>query len=122
MAKRIKRVLRARKEGREDDSLLVKSAESLGRVIGSLQRQLQGTSKRASAIADDAMQALPEMPRLDTIFGDTVRSRRKPGSARPSQRTSASKSSARARGARKASASSKTSRPRTGSRTSSKKR
>src|SRR5688572_24274170 len=32
-----------------DDSLLLRSAESLGRVIGSLQRQLDGASKKVSA-------------------------------------------------------------------------
>jgi hypothetical protein len=32
-----------------DDSLLLRSAESLGRMIGSLQRQLDGASKKLSA-------------------------------------------------------------------------
>jgi hypothetical protein len=35
-----------------DDSLLIRSAESLGRAIGSLQRQLDGASKRLSAGVD----------------------------------------------------------------------
>ena len=33
----------------EDDSLLIRSAESLGRMIGSLQRQLDGASRKLSA-------------------------------------------------------------------------
>ena len=48
MAKR-KEVLPARKprdRTRDDDSLLLRSAESLGRVIGALQRQLDGATGR----------------------------------------------------------------------------
>ena len=48
MAKR-KTVLQARKPGdrsRDDDSLLLRSAESLGRVIGALQRQLDGATRK----------------------------------------------------------------------------
>jgi hypothetical protein len=48
MAKR-KAVLQARKQrdrSRDDDSLLLRSAESLGRVIGELQRQLDGATRR----------------------------------------------------------------------------
>lgn len=43
--------LPARKPGdrsRDDDSMLLRSAESLGRVIGALQRQLDGVTKRLS--------------------------------------------------------------------------
>ena len=46
---RQERVLPARKSGdrsRDDDSMLLRSAESLGRVIGALQRQLDGATKR----------------------------------------------------------------------------
>jgi hypothetical protein len=47
MAKRRKRVLPARKRMvvHEDDSLLIRSAESLGRIIGSLQRQVMDRSE-----------------------------------------------------------------------------
>lgn len=48
MAKRSKQ-LPARKpsdRSRDDDSLLLRSAESLGRVIGALQRQLDGATRR----------------------------------------------------------------------------
>lgn len=50
MAKHV-RELPARKPGdrsRDDDSMLLRSAESLGRVIGALQRQLDGATKRLS--------------------------------------------------------------------------
>jgi hypothetical protein len=50
MAKQ-KKVLPARKprdRSRDDDSLLLRSAESLGRVIGALQRQLDGATRRLS--------------------------------------------------------------------------
>jgi len=72
MAKRATKVLPARKPaGRDgDDSLLVRSAESFGRVVGSLQRQMRGTAKRASTMAEDAMDALPEIPSVREVFGD----------------------------------------------------
>ena len=50
MAKQ-RKVLPARKprdRSRDDDSLLLRSAESLGRVIGALQRQLDGATRRLS--------------------------------------------------------------------------
>jgi hypothetical protein len=48
MAKR-KKVLPARKQdrSRDDESLLMRSAETLGRMIGTLQRQLDGATKAA---------------------------------------------------------------------------
>lgn len=66
MAKRETKVVPARKPSamRDDDTLLIRSAESLGRVIGSLQRQVQGATKRMSRVAEDATDALPEMPRV----------------------------------------------------------
>ena len=48
MAKR-RKTLPARKprdRSRDDDSLLLRSAESLGRVIGALQRQLDGATRK----------------------------------------------------------------------------
>ena len=64
MAKR-RKVLPARKQSdrtRDDESLLMRSAESLGRVIGSLQRQLDGAARRVSATADDVIGNLPDIP------------------------------------------------------------
>jgi hypothetical protein len=53
MAKR-KKLLPAHRGEAVDDSVLIRSAETLGRVIGSLQRQLDGAKKRVSNPADDA--------------------------------------------------------------------
>ena len=53
MAKR-RRALPARKQrdrSRDDDSVLLRSAESLGRLIGLLQRQLEGATRRLSTDA-----------------------------------------------------------------------
>lgn len=65
MATRKRKVLPARKSeaSRDDDSLLIRSAESLGRVIGSLQRQMQVGTKRVSTLAERTRDALPGMPR-----------------------------------------------------------
>ncbi len=63
MAKQ-KRALPSRKprdRARDDESLLLRSAESLGRVIGSLQRQLDGATKRLSATAGDAWETIPSL-------------------------------------------------------------
>lgn len=104
MAKRATKVLPARKEpdaAFDDDSLLVRSAESLGRVIGSLQRQVHGSSRRLASLTDDTIEALPNIPRLDDIFGSPAPARKRKGT-----RNSASRKGATARktSARKVSA------------------
>jgi hypothetical protein len=106
MAKRETKVLPARKTAasRDDDSLLIRSAESLGRVIGSLQRQVQGTTKRMSNVAEDAMDALPEMPDLGRLAGSGSRKRpatRKAAGARKSSGTRKSGKTRKAAGGRK---------------------
>src|SRR2546425_13352591 len=70
MAKRSK-ALPARKSARsrDDDSVLIRTAESLGRMIGSLQRQLQDATSHVSDAGETALDALPELPRLDDVFG-----------------------------------------------------
>jgi hypothetical protein len=68
MAKRGRRTLPARKKKREDDSLLIRSAESLGRVIGSLQRQIRGRTKQVTDMANDAIEAMPTPPRVKIPF------------------------------------------------------
>ena len=71
MTKRAPRkVLPARKTDRfpDEDSLLLRSAESLGRVIGSLQRQVRGASNMLATAATDAADALPELPRFDDVM------------------------------------------------------
>jgi hypothetical protein len=60
-----KRALPTRKprsRPRDDESLLLRSAESLGRVIGSLQRQLDSATKRLSATANGAWATMPSLP------------------------------------------------------------
>ena len=55
MAKKVLRATPARDRSREDESLLLRSAESLGRMIGSLQRQLDVATRRmADTQADPA--------------------------------------------------------------------
>jgi len=79
MAKR-KKVLPARKQrdrSREDESLLIRSAESLGRMIGSLQRQLDGAGKRVSEAAGDVMGSLPDIPLGGGSGTKTTRKRKK---------------------------------------------
>ena len=57
-----------RDRSRDDDSLLLRSAESLGRVIGALQRQLDEATKRLS----------PARPATKAAPAATTRSRRTP--------------------------------------------
>ena len=98
MARRKTKVLQARTSdaSRDDDSLLTRSAESLGRVIGSLQRQVQDGTKRMSTMADGARQALPDLPQLGNVFG-TRRTAVRKKAAPPRKRVSG----ARKTGARK---------------------
>jgi hypothetical protein len=49
MARKVLRATPARDRSREDESLLIRSAESLGRMIGSLQRQLDVATRRSPA-------------------------------------------------------------------------
>ena len=47
------KVLPARRPREEDDSILLRSAETIGRVIGTLQRQLDGARGRLSGFVVD---------------------------------------------------------------------
>jgi hypothetical protein len=70
MAKQ-KKALPARKSAdpsRDDESLLLRSAESLGRVIGALQRQLDGATKRLSTTASGAFDIIPPLPGQKTAI------------------------------------------------------
>ena len=99
MAKR-KRVLPARKQGdrsRDDESLLIRSAETLGRTIGSLQRQLDGATRRLSERAADVMGRMPDIP---LVGGEDSRRR---GAKRKKKK--ATKTSTRKRTARKSASS-----------------
>ena len=78
MAKQI-RLLPARKprdRSRDDDSdsLLLRSAESLGRVIGALQRQLDGATRRLSQSTEDGE---PSPARSRTKRKSPARTRRR---------------------------------------------
>jgi hypothetical protein len=110
MAKRT-RVLPARKQrdrSRDDESLLMRSAESLGRVIGSLQRQLDGAARRVSVTADDVMGNLPDITSPGAGRGSRKgRATTKPGAKkRAATRTAATRKTtgAKSTGTRRASA------------------
>jgi hypothetical protein len=49
----------------EEHSLLLRSAESLGRVIGALQRQLDDASKRLSLDGNGSARPLVSMPAMN---------------------------------------------------------
>lgn len=115
MAKQGRKALPARKSdrAREEDSLLIRSAESLGRVIGSLQRQVDGTRKRVADATEDAMDALPDMRSLPGLGG------RRRGSSRTTTRKTSRKRTGGA--ARKTTARKATGRKSTSRKTSRKK-
>jgi hypothetical protein len=72
MAKRSKALPRRKSaRSRDDDSALIRTAESLGRLIGALQRQLQDATSQMSDDddGDRTSDALPEPPPLDDVFG-----------------------------------------------------
>ncbi len=103
MAKRSK-ALPARKSARsrDDDSVLIRTAESLGRMIGSLQRQLQDATSHVSDGRDAAFDAPPELPQLEDVFGrekkrPTVRTKSR--SSRGGARKKAPRKSAKSRNA-----------------------
>jgi hypothetical protein len=101
MAKR-GRSLPARKANRskDADSLLLRSAESLGRVIGSLQRQMQDGSKRVASAANDVMDSIPEIPSVNDLVGARRKPRRKTTRARKTagaRKTSAARKTGRTR-------------------------
>jgi hypothetical protein len=77
-----------------DDSLLLQSAESLGRVIGELQRQIDNATKRLSKTTRDAVARLPR-----TSSGRATDSTaRKAAPKRKTQKAKSARSSARKRG------------------------
>ena len=88
MAKRSKALpVRKSARSRNDDSVLIRTAESLGRMIGSLQRQLQDVTSHMSEAGDAAIEALPALPQLDDVFG----SKRKNATRRKSSSRGAAK-------------------------------
>jgi len=59
MAKQGKVLPARRRKESVDTSMLIRSAESLGRVIGTLQRQLDGATTRVADTVDDISEYLP---------------------------------------------------------------
>ncbi len=77
-----------------DDSPLLRSAESLGRMIGSLQRQLDGASKRLSAGTGSVAAAFGMNGSGEaTRRGSAARRTTKKTAAKPAGATTASKGS-----------------------------
>ena len=109
MAKR-RKVLPARKprdRPRDDDSLLLRSAESLGRVISALQRQLEDAARRLSDSAGDALDQLPSVREIADTVTASVTSTERRTSPRAPKKTTKRKSSGASKGARKPAASRK---------------
>jgi hypothetical protein len=105
MAKR-ERVLPARKQGdrsRDDESLLIRSAETLGRTIGSLQRQLDGATRRLSERAADVMANMPDIP---LVGGEDSRRRGAKRKKKKATKTATRKRTARTSASSRKSASS----------------
>jgi hypothetical protein len=96
-------VLPARKRrdrSRDDESLLIRSAESLGRMIGSLQRQLDGAGRRLAETANDVVENLPDIP----LGGGTDVSRRSGAKRKRTITTGTKQAATRKRTARKSAA------------------
>ena len=83
MAKR-KKVLPARKQepdrSRDDESLLMRSAETLGRMIGTLQRQLDGATKRLTKTAGDITSSKRKTRKTKTTKAKATSARKTAGS------------------------------------------
>jgi hypothetical protein len=78
MAKQGK-ALPARRLQETDSSLFLRSAESLGRVIGTLQRQLDNASKRMTDHGDDGQSATATSNGTGSRKGATARHQNDPG-------------------------------------------
>jgi hypothetical protein len=89
MAKR-KKVLPARKprDRSRDDSLLLRSAETLGRVIGALQRQLDGATKRLKEADGEVIERIVRKAKGSD---KNPRSRKRAASTKTSTRKSSKK-------------------------------
>jgi hypothetical protein len=103
-----KRALPARKpRGRsrdDDESLLLRSAESLGRVIGALQRQLDGATRRLSTTASGVWENIPPLPGQAAERRGTMRKRSattKRAGAKKTSAGAASKTTRKAAGRKK---------------------
>ena len=100
MAKQGK-ALPARRLQESDSSLFLRSAESLGRVIGTLQRQLDNASKRLTDHVDDVQSAPAPSSAPRSRKGTTKTAARKTKRAAKSARAAASTAKTAAGRARK---------------------
>ena len=99
-----RKVLPARKvryRSGDDDSLLLRSAESLGRVIGALQRQLDDATKRLSDTAGDALDQLPSVREIADTVTTSATSLKRRISPRAAKNTTKRKSTGAKKGSRK---------------------
>jgi hypothetical protein len=113
MAKR-ERVLPARKQrngAQDDESLFMRSAESLGRMIGSLQRQLDGATRQLSESADAVIARVPDVPFVGASKGARKGGAKKKAArkstaprAAASRKTTSQRAAGKSGGARKAAA------------------
>ena len=102
---------RRRRDGPQDgDSILLRSAESIGRVIGTLQRQLDGARNRLSGISDDEQAS----PRASDNGGPgpAPKRTRKASTHKAAKRTGKASARNATKRTRKTSATKKTTRPR----------
>ena len=103
------KALPARRTPGMDDSLLIRSAESLGRMIGSLQRQLDGASRKlnggtlSTTGRDDGIPVPP--PTAATSIRKKKTAARKPGVKAETKKSSAPSSRASSVGKKKTAAS-----------------
>lgn len=105
MTKRRKMVpaRKSRDGSRDDDSLLLRSAESLGRVIGALQRQLDGATKRLSDTVGDALEQIPSIREIADNVADSVTASATSTKRRTSPRAAKKTTRRRSTGAKKGS-------------------
>jgi hypothetical protein len=67
---------------KDDESLLLRSAESLGRVIGALQRQLDGATKRLSYADGDGAASTVKAPARTRIVRKSASTTRRAAAAK----------------------------------------
>jgi hypothetical protein len=98
------KTLPARRQTPTNDSLLIRSAESLGRAIGSLQRQLDAARRLTGRATSTESIANSHRPVRQRVFATKAKAQRKTKSARKSKRAArpaAKKTSTRRRSATK---------------------
>ena len=89
------KTLPARRTPGMDDSLLIRSAESLGRMIGSLQRQLDGASKKLNSGVQSLTGEEDDGIRAPSATATTSIRKKKTAARKTGAKAGARKSSAR---------------------------